>query len=153
MPANDARHGSRSRRTLARVISAAAAAAGALALAACSSTTATAPVAVAVAATGTASPGTLTGAGSTYVAPFLALALARYHQQHPAVTIEDIGPESQVMRGPPCQDRVVSGPRGGVLPAGDGAPPRVRVREALATLIISHTPHCRLRDSAECRGA
>jgi len=85
MPANDARHGSRSRRTLARVISAAAAAAGALALAACSSTTATAPVAVA--ATGAASPGTLTGAGSTYVAPFLTLALARYHQQHPAVTV------------------------------------------------------------------
>jgi len=85
MPANDARHGSRSRRALAMVISAAAAAAGALALAACSSTTATAPVAVA--ATGAASPGTLTGAGSTYVAPFLALALARYHQQHPAVTV------------------------------------------------------------------
>jgi phosphate transport system substrate-binding protein len=36
---------------------------------------------------GTGSPGTLTGAGSTYVAPFLALALARYHQQHPAVTV------------------------------------------------------------------
>ena len=85
MPANDARHGSRSRRALAMVISAAAAAAGALALAACSSTTATAPVAVA--ATGAASPGTLTGAGSTYVALFLALALARYHQQHPAVTV------------------------------------------------------------------
>ena len=32
-------------------------------------------------------PGTLTGAGSTYVAPFLALAFAKYHQQHPAVTV------------------------------------------------------------------
>ena len=32
-------------------------------------------------------PGTLTGAGSTYVAPFFALAFARYHQQHPAVTV------------------------------------------------------------------
>ncbi|MHB1433524.1 MAG: phosphate ABC transporter substrate-binding protein PstS, partial [Streptosporangiaceae bacterium] len=36
---------------------------------------------------GAGSPGALTGAGSTYVAPFLALALARYHQQHPAVTV------------------------------------------------------------------
>ena len=33
------------------------------------------------------SAGTLTGAGSTYVAPFLTLALAQYHQQHPAVTV------------------------------------------------------------------
>jgi phosphate transport system substrate-binding protein len=32
-------------------------------------------------------PPTLTGAGSTYVAPFFALAFARYHQQHPAVTV------------------------------------------------------------------
>ncbi len=31
--------------------------------------------------------GTLTGAGSAYVAPFFALAFARYHQQHPAVTV------------------------------------------------------------------
>jgi ABC-type phosphate transport system substrate-binding protein len=27
------------------------------------------------------------GAGSTYVAPFFNLAFARYHQQHPAVTV------------------------------------------------------------------
>ena len=32
-------------------------------------------------------PGTLTGAGSTFVAPFFSLAFAKYHQQHPAVTI------------------------------------------------------------------
>ena len=54
--------------------------------------------------------------------------------------IEDTGPESQVMRGPPLQDRVVCGPRGGVLPAGNGPPPRVRVRETVAALIISHAP-------------
>ena len=90
MPANDDRHGSKSRRTLVKTISIAAAAIGAVALAACTSTTATVPVAAApVAATGTGagSAGTLTGAGSTYVAPFLALALAQYHQQHPAVTV------------------------------------------------------------------
>ena len=69
-------------------IRAAAAAIILLALGACSSTTTTTP------ATGTAAttlpsggPGTLTGAGSTYVAPFFALAFARYHQQHPAVTV------------------------------------------------------------------
>jgi phosphate transport system substrate-binding protein len=84
MPANDDRHGSKPR-TLIKAISVTAVTVGALALAACSSTTATVPVAVAAAGTG--SPGTLTGAGSTYVAPFLALALARYHQQHPAVTV------------------------------------------------------------------
>ena len=89
MPANDDRHGPTSRRTLIKTISIAAAAIGALALAACSTTTA-APVPagpVAAAGTGAGSAGTLTGAGSTYVAPFLALALARYHQQHPAVTV------------------------------------------------------------------
>ena len=32
-------------------------------------------------------PGTLTGAGSTFVAPFYALAFSKYHQQHPAVTV------------------------------------------------------------------
>jgi phosphate transport system substrate-binding protein len=89
MPANDGRH-SRKSRTSIKAISAAAAAIGALALAACSSTTATVPVAatsVSAAGTGASSAGILTGAGSTYVAPFLALALAKYHQQHPAVTV------------------------------------------------------------------
>ena len=32
-------------------------------------------------------PGTLTGSGSTYVAPFFAVAFAKYLQQHPTVTI------------------------------------------------------------------
>ena len=90
MPANDDRHGPTPRRTLIKTITITivAAAAGALALAACSGSATSAPVPV-VAATGsgTGSPGTLTGAGSTYVAPFLTLALARYHQQHPAVTV------------------------------------------------------------------
>jgi phosphate transport system substrate-binding protein len=90
MPANDDRHGPKSRRTLIKTITIAVAAIGALALAACTSTTTPAPVPAAPAAaagTGAGSAGTLTGAGSTYVAPFLALALARYHQQHPAVTV------------------------------------------------------------------
>jgi phosphate transport system substrate-binding protein len=89
MPANDDRRSPKSRRPLVKTISIAAAAIGALAPAACSSTT-TAPAAttpVAATAAGPGSAGTLTGAGSTYVAPFLALALARYHQQHPAVTV------------------------------------------------------------------
>ena len=55
-----------------------------LALGACSSTTTTS--ATTTAASG--GPGTLTGAGSTYVAPFFALAFARYHQQNPAVTVD-----------------------------------------------------------------
>jgi phosphate transport system substrate-binding protein len=90
MPANDDRHGPKSRRTLIKIISTIAAAIGVLALAACTSTTTSAPVPVTpVAATGTGadSAGTLAGAGSTYVAPFLALALAKYHQQHPAVSV------------------------------------------------------------------
>jgi len=44
------------------------------------------------------------------------------------------------VRGPSLQDRVVLGPRGRILAAGDGSPPRVRVREALAALIITHSP-------------
>ena len=66
-------------------ISACAAAIIVLALGACSSTTTT--PATSTAANASRGPGTLAGAGSTYVAPFLALAFARYHQQHPAVTV------------------------------------------------------------------
>ena len=90
MPANDGRHGPKSRRALIKTISIAAAAIGALALAACTSTTTSTPVSATPAAatgTGVGSAGTLTGAGSTYVAPFFALAFAKYHQQHPAVTV------------------------------------------------------------------
>ena len=90
MPANDGRHGPKSRRTLIKSISIAAAAIGTLALAACTGTTTSPPVPAAPAATtgtGAGSAGTLTGAGSTYVAPFFAAAFAKYHQQHPAVTV------------------------------------------------------------------
>jgi hypothetical protein len=62
MPANDDRHGPKSRRTLVKIISTAAAAIGSLALAACTSTTTSAPVPVTpVAAAGTSagSAGTL----------------------------------------------------------------------------------------------
>ena len=43
--------------------------------------------AASTAASASGGPGTLTGAGSTYVAPFFAAAFAKYHQQHPAVTV------------------------------------------------------------------
>ena len=92
MPANGGRHGPKSHRALIKTISIAAAAIGVLALAACTSTstsTSTSVAATPAAATGTGagSAGTLTGAGSTYVAPFFALAFARYQQQHPGVTV------------------------------------------------------------------
>jgi len=68
-------------------IRAAAAAIIVVALGACSSTTTTPATSIAATAGPSGGPGTLTGAGSTYVAPFFALAFARYHQQHPAVTV------------------------------------------------------------------
>ncbi len=71
-------------------IGAAAAAIIVLALGACSSTSTTpgtSTTASAAAAGPSGGPGTLTGAGSTYVAPFFAAAFAEYHQQHPAVTV------------------------------------------------------------------
>ena len=52
-----------------------------LALGACASTSTVG------AAGSSGKAGTLTGAGSTYVAPFFALAFSKYHQQHPAVTV------------------------------------------------------------------
>ena len=86
MPANDGRHGPASRRALIKSISIAVAAIGVLALGACSSTT-TSATSTAASGGPSGGPGTLTGAGSTYVAPFFALAFARYHQLHPAVTV------------------------------------------------------------------
>jgi hypothetical protein len=68
-------------------IRAAAAAIILLALGACSSTATTPATSTAASAGPSGGPGTLTGAGSTYVAPFFALAFARYHQHHPAVTV------------------------------------------------------------------
>jgi ABC-type phosphate transport system substrate-binding protein len=60
-----------------------------LAIGACSSTTTTSTSTVVAA--GSAGPGghapTLTGSGSTFDAPFFAVAFAKYQQQHPSVTI------------------------------------------------------------------
>jgi len=73
-------------------LTAAAAALVVLAVGACtsSSTTTTSPTTSAVAAASTGPGGqkpTLTGAGSTFDAPFFAVAFAKYQQQHPGVTI------------------------------------------------------------------
>ena len=76
--------GPQPRHTVHPAIMAVAAAIIVLALGACTSTSTTSTAASAGPSGG---PGTLTGAGSTYVAPFFALAFARYHQQHPAVTV------------------------------------------------------------------
>jgi phosphate transport system substrate-binding protein len=92
MPANDARHHHTTHRTRAATLSAGAAVLLTLAAAAC---TASAPAsssaispAPATSPAGASSPAvTLTGAGSTFDAPFFDLAFARYHQQHPAVTV------------------------------------------------------------------
>ena len=89
MPANDGRHHHITHRAGISTLSACAAAIIVLALAACTSTATTPATSTAATATAIPSggPGILTGAGSTYVAPFFALAFAKYHQQHPAVTV------------------------------------------------------------------
>jgi phosphate transport system substrate-binding protein len=86
MPANDGRHHRITHRARVGTFSACAAAIIALALGACTSATTTPATSTAATAIPSGGPGTLTGAGSTYVAPFFALAFAKYHQQHPAVT-------------------------------------------------------------------
>ena len=69
-------------------LQAAAAAIALLAAAACSSTATSSTSAVAAATFGPGGyPPTLTGAGSTFDAPFFSVAFAQYQQQHPAVTI------------------------------------------------------------------
>jgi phosphate transport system substrate-binding protein len=86
------RLGSQPHRAPHPTIWAAAAAVTLLALAACGTTT-TAATSSVVSAPSTASFGaighraTLTGAGSTFDAPFFDLAFAKYHQEHPAVSI------------------------------------------------------------------
>jgi len=73
-----------------RAIWAAAAAITVLAVGACSNMTGTSTSAAAVAATSIGPGGqrpTLTGAGSTFDAPFFAVAFASYQQQHSGVTI------------------------------------------------------------------
>ena len=87
MPASDGRHHHITHRAYVGTLSACAAAIIALALGACGSTTTTPATSTGATAIPSGGPGTLTGAGSTYVAPFFATAFARYHQQHPAVTV------------------------------------------------------------------
>jgi phosphate transport system substrate-binding protein len=91
MPEHRARPGLQPRHTTHPAIWAAAAIIF-LAVAACTSTTTTSTPGssaspLAAASGGPGGPGTLTGAGSTYVAPFFAAAFAKYHQLHPAVTV------------------------------------------------------------------
>ena len=87
MPANDGRHHRITHRARIGTLSACAAAIIVLALGACGSTTTTPATSTGATAIPSGGPGTLTGAGSTYVAPFFATAFAKYHQQHPAVTV------------------------------------------------------------------
>ena len=90
MSAHITRPGSRPRRPAALAICAAGAAIAVLA-AACTSTASTSSPDTAASVVAAASPGghapTLTGAGSTFDAPFFSVAFARYQQQHPGVTI------------------------------------------------------------------
>jgi phosphate transport system substrate-binding protein len=89
MPGHHLRPGPRPRHVT-RTITAAVSAAILLALGACTSSTgmstATTPASTAAAA-GNGPGSTLTGAGSTFDAPFFSVAFARYQQQHPGVTI------------------------------------------------------------------
>ena len=90
MSGHHAHRGLPPRRSARPVITAAAAAFILLAAGACTSSASTSTGAPAV-AVASAGPGghkpTLTGAGSTFDAPFFSVAFARYQQQHPGVTI------------------------------------------------------------------
>jgi ABC-type phosphate transport system substrate-binding protein len=87
------RPGLQPRRTTHPAIWATAATIIVLAVAACTSTTTTSTAGTPASAVAVASAGpgghapTLTGAGSTFDAPFFAAAFAKYQQQHPGVTI------------------------------------------------------------------
>jgi phosphate transport system substrate-binding protein len=88
MPANDGRQHHAHRTP--RITLSAGAAVAVLAITACTSTaTSSAPRPTATGtAAATSGPGpTLSGAGSTFDAPFFDLAFSRYHREHPAVTI------------------------------------------------------------------
>ena len=89
MSGHHARPGLQRRHITARLLTAAAAAILVLAAGACSSTTTTSTATV-VAAGSTGLSGqkpALTGSGSTFDAPFFAVAFANYQQLHPSVTI------------------------------------------------------------------
>ena len=87
MSGHNRRPGPRPHHTGHPAIRAAAAGVILLGLAACASTSATPPTSTAATAMPSRGPHILTGAGSTYVAPFFALAFSKYHQHNPAVTV------------------------------------------------------------------
>ena len=91
MPGHPAEPGPRPRHPTRTVIWTAVAAIIVLAVAACSSTSTTISTGTSVAAVASTGPDghrpTLTGAGSTFDAPFFAVAFSKYHQQRPGVTI------------------------------------------------------------------
>jgi phosphate transport system substrate-binding protein len=91
MSGHNEQPGSQPRRATYRAIWAVAAIVILLALPACSTTTAATTIAGSgptVASFGSGGhKATLTGAGSTFVAPFFAVAFAKYHQQHPGMSI------------------------------------------------------------------
>ena len=92
MPANDGRHYRTTHRTHVSTLSAGAAIV-ALALAACTTTSTSSSAPGTTAAAADSPDMTLAGAGSTFDAPFFDLAFAKYHQQHPGVTVNyaDVG--------------------------------------------------------------
>ncbi len=92
MPATHGRHHHTTHRARSATLSAGAAVLLSLAAAACTasapaSTSAISPAPAPSAAGASSTTVTLTGAGSTFDAPFFDLAFAKYHQQHPAVTV------------------------------------------------------------------
>jgi phosphate transport system substrate-binding protein len=90
MSAHHLRGGAPYRHPTHRALWAVAAAIIVLAVGACSSTASVATSAAAAAATSIGAAGqkpTLTGSGSTFDAPFFAVAFTKYQQQHPGVTI------------------------------------------------------------------
>ena len=91
MSGHNEQPGSQRRRAPYRAIWAAAATVILLALGACSTTTAATTSAGSGATVASFGSGrhraTLAGAGSTFAVPFFAVAFAKYHQQHPGVSI------------------------------------------------------------------
>lgn len=87
MPVNDGRQHHITHRNRVGTLSAAAAIL-AISLAACTTASTTSTSSVATSAAGASGQaGTLTGAGSTFDAPFFDAAFTRYHQLHPGVTV------------------------------------------------------------------
>lgn len=90
MPASEGQHHHVTHRTQIGTLSACAAAVITVAVSACtatSTTSTTSAVASAPATSAVGARGGLTGAGSTFDAPFFDAAFAKYHQLHPGVTV------------------------------------------------------------------